>query len=528
MGILRLALIIWCGLGLSKSWAEDLGPNLPESGQSLFDEIFYRVDIDRKAQYDVPFPLEKLLKRVRAFDPRVSHAMFPFSRSIQRPVDLSYDPTLNPRIVLHFRESNNLDLNDKLYFGYVKARDQLEVISYNKSAGRFEFQIVKDYSTDPKVYYVNRAICMSCHQAQAPIFSVAPWSDSSFGSTMSSLLLEKQHIRSFSPESDKKILRQLFGSIESENRADEIDRGVRQANNLMLAQRIWREGCGDSRECRLGLLLDYLDNVSPDEQTKKLFALAKVHIEASGLFELTFYDSRLTSTDLGIAEDLEKLGEGRHLNPFEKARLALDNLNVLGGWIERLRDLGMKDHPATRRDRYKIGNVVILHFALGGMIPWKERKLLQSAAGVQKLRNALQSLNAKGSHLFDSASLQIHQLMFEILTELGSSLAEKYREVESPHPTKVLFEGFIDRHFADPGLNAMSRNCALCHSGNLEFPPQFLAGAEEAVLEKVRQLRPRLIYKLENNLMPPTEELRRKLHDSGDYQVILGFLQGLE
>jgi hypothetical protein len=55
----------------------------------------------------------------------------------------------------------------------------LEVISYNEAAGRFEFQLVKDYRAGgrPQVFYANRNICYACHQNGAPIFSRALWDE---------------------------------------------------------------------------------------------------------------------------------------------------------------------------------------------------------------------------------------------------------------------------------------------------------------------------------------------------------------
>jgi hypothetical protein len=71
----------------------------------------------------------------------------------------------------------------------------MEVISYNDEAGRFEYQLVKNYSKNPKVYYVTRGKCLSCHQGQAPIFSIPSWADTSLNQNMSKLIASKLGIK---------------------------------------------------------------------------------------------------------------------------------------------------------------------------------------------------------------------------------------------------------------------------------------------------------------------------------------------
>ena len=55
-----------------------------------------------------------------------------------------------------------LVLKDRLFLGYQPQAEAIEVISYNEMAGRFEFQVVENYSESgvPKVYYANRPTCL--------------------------------------------------------------------------------------------------------------------------------------------------------------------------------------------------------------------------------------------------------------------------------------------------------------------------------------------------------------------------------
>ena len=70
-------------------------------------------------------------------------------------------------------------LKDRLFIGYQEKTGVIEVISYNERAARFEFQVVTDYraGASPEVAYARRAVCTSCHQNGAPLFSEAGWDE---------------------------------------------------------------------------------------------------------------------------------------------------------------------------------------------------------------------------------------------------------------------------------------------------------------------------------------------------------------
>jgi hypothetical protein len=138
-------------------------------------------------------------------------------------------------------------LKDRLYIGYQEKSAVLEVISYNEAAGRFEFQLVKDYRVGgrPQVVYANRTLCFACHQNGAPIFSRALWDETNANPQTAALLAASgQH----------------FYGIPAERGVDipyAIDNATERANGFALTQRLWREGCGDAelpaRRCRAGL-----------------------------------------------------------------------------------------------------------------------------------------------------------------------------------------------------------------------------------------------------------------------------------
>ncbi|MCB0407502.1 MAG: hypothetical protein KDD34_04800, partial [Bdellovibrionales bacterium] len=239
--------------------ADTQGPNIPPIGSSLFDKLYSKQMSDGTVKYNVPFPLDQLIASQDQTPETFVHSMFPFSRSLQRPVDLSYNPLLNPRIVFASKDEKKYFSDGKLFLGYVKARNQLEVISYNEEAGRFEYQIVTGYgSSHQNVYYVDRGKCLSCHQGQAPIFSAPSWEDSTFGA-MKHLLYEQLNIYTGDDrEKRAKVARILFGSIHSSEEIAQLDHLVRKANDISTDERIWIYGCGEDSKCRLGLLIKTL------------------------------------------------------------------------------------------------------------------------------------------------------------------------------------------------------------------------------------------------------------------------------
>jgi hypothetical protein len=233
------------------------GPNLPPAGRSLFDELF---EISppgtprAEARYDLPFPFERLLDQLNAriAPAKATTVLIPLGRSLQR---FAADPDYfaSPRVVVAVTEDRDVPerarLKDRLYIGYQERADELEVISYNETAGRFEFQLV-DYraGSAPRVEYAERFVCVGCHQAHGPIFPTAVWNETN---------------------ADPKVAARLSGLGESFHgaptgdgldRADAFDRSTDRAGRLGFANALWADGCGgpdgpEAARCRGELLL---------------------------------------------------------------------------------------------------------------------------------------------------------------------------------------------------------------------------------------------------------------------------------
>ena len=244
------------------------GENLPSAGRSQFDRLFASTH-KGEADYDLPFPFEALLARIDSQLsgdqssplPPAKRVLIPLGRSLQRTV-AAPDYFAFPRVVVAVdsppASPANLLLKDRLYIGYQEKSAMLEVISYNETAGRFEFQLVKDYREGgkPRVVYANRTLCYACHQNGAPIFSRALWDETNANPQVAALLAASGKI---------------FYGIPPERGVDvpyAIDIGIKRANGFALTQRLWQEGCGDAdlpaRRCRAGLFTAALRHVLAD------------------------------------------------------------------------------------------------------------------------------------------------------------------------------------------------------------------------------------------------------------------------
>jgi hypothetical protein len=247
------------------------GDNLPPVGRSLFDQLFASSGANGQAAVVPPFPFAALLARLDAEladDPAsplppAKRVLIPLGRSLQRtaaaPEYFAY-----PRVVVAVDSepaaSSRHFLKDRLYLGYQEKSAVLEVISYNEAAGRFEFQLVKDYRAggQPRVFYANRSLCFACHQNGAPIFSRALWDETNANPAIAAQLAASGHD---------------FYGIPPGRGVDvpyAIDLATRRANGFALTQRLWGEGCGASdlpaRRCRAGLFAAAVRHALADGQ----------------------------------------------------------------------------------------------------------------------------------------------------------------------------------------------------------------------------------------------------------------------
>jgi cytochrome c553 len=222
-------------------WAVDPaepGPDLPPVGRSVFDAV---------AADGVPFPFEALLQKIEgrigcAKRERCMHGvLIPLGRSLQRTA-AAPDFFAHPRAVVAVTGAGRgpLYARDRLFVGYQETSGLLEVISFNEAAGRFEFQIVRDYRAGgtPAVVYAARTVCIACHQNHAPIFSRPVWDETNANPAVADRLAQtaaRHH------------------GIDVRRGVDfpnAIDDATERANLLAVTRRIWTDACDDA--CRDG------------------------------------------------------------------------------------------------------------------------------------------------------------------------------------------------------------------------------------------------------------------------------------
>lgn len=207
------------------------GPALPPAGQSLFDAV---------VGDPVPFPFSKLVARIEkrlGNRVRCRRVLIPLGRSLQRsaaaPEFFKY-----PRAVVALDaepdDSCGVAVKDRLFLGYQEKAGVIEVLSYNETAGRFEFQLVKGYreGATPHVYYAQRAVCVGCHQNHAPIFPRQLWDETNSNPRVSHLLLKEGR---------------TFYGFPIQQSADvpyQIDNAVHRANEFSTYQLLWMHGDG--------------------------------------------------------------------------------------------------------------------------------------------------------------------------------------------------------------------------------------------------------------------------------------------
>jgi hypothetical protein len=224
--------------------AEDPGPSLPPVGRSLFDFLTAERAADGAVTQAVPFPFTALLGRLEAElapgrDAPLKKVLIPLGRSLQRnaanPEFFAF-----PRAVVAVDGTpaaapgtSGMLLQDRLYIGYQERAATLEVISYNEAAGRFEYQVVRDYRDGgaAQVYYADRPTCVACHQNQAPIFSKPLWDETNANPAIAATLAS---------------LKDEFYGIPVHRGVDvpdAFDAATDRANELPALQRLWQEGC---------------------------------------------------------------------------------------------------------------------------------------------------------------------------------------------------------------------------------------------------------------------------------------------
>lgn len=495
------------------------GTNLPPIGRSLFDFLITK-DVNGKKVYDIPFPFPALLSRIESrlhserVQPTLKRLLIPVNRSLQRRAgDGAY--FTYPRAVLAAdTEADSafglsaMHLKDRLFIGYHEKTAVLEIISYNEAAGRFEFQIVNDYRADgtPTVRYANRTLCTACHQNQSPIFSRPMWDETNVNPKIAALLVHQRRPYHGFP------IRQGAGVLQA------FDDATDRANEISLAQLLWREGCEQagrleqSIKCRAELIewvLRYAlsKRLVPDRQT------SDATVEPP-----SFLAAWRTRWPSGLAipnPDIPNRNPFRYVAVSEFPGLSEVEATALEGREPRSLFRGPYE-PTLPREPLEMWAVpdtpqalerVMASFAqfftkadLNRLKPLMHR---QPERLKQVVRAVAQSTLMGRTDVFANQPFRRVALLAALDQQLATPVVARCCLDDHGMPPPVDDE-VVSHHSADAAHETsligehklFHQHCAACHHGEDSFPPNFLHGSPAEIEANLTQCADRIFVRL--------------------------------
>lgn len=487
----------------------------PEGTRSLFDHLV-------RENGNLPYPFDRVLQMLAGYDEqaRLPHnLMIPDGRSLLK----GQAHFAAPRIVVaaDARPAAGANhaplLRGRLFLGFVEEAAEIEVISYNEVAGRFEFQLVENYCEGcvPRIVYAKRAICTTCHSGGGPIFPVRPWAETNVNPQVSSRLAEQIDGQSY-------FAAPVDRSLEDGQAFDDLtDIG----NVIPTTQRIWLEGCGEQgHACRrqmLDLALQWAINpIALDQMPAKVQRLQKLQAAAwpaSGISlangDLNNRDPlRLNNSDASFWQKTKALFQTEQLAIRTGDKLTdFDALPALSAELDPLTPRPAKKHI----DASQLDGV----YGLAQMFSTQDIAWLEQLAGydADKLSAAVAGLS---DLYFDPVPFQ----RVAFLDALGAALGAESRGyccVSVDEMSEPVAQGEPPLQLAtDSNLKNFEQYCFACHRGNPSQRLNFMSGSSEAeVLAKIQgtdNIREVLDYerylgtRKQGSLMPPADSWQRE------------------
>jgi len=490
--------------------------DLPPAGtRSLFDHLVAQND-------GLPYPFEKLVEMIRRQDPQGAEPltlMIPFGRSLLKAqADFQH-----PRVLLaaDFQApgtpaSLGLAPRGQLFLGFVENANEIEVLSYNEAAGRYEFQLVQDYSATGarRIVYARRAVCMTCHQGGAPIFPQRPWAE-----TNGQPQIAAKIVAAHGPGPYLGLpTAQPLGAPE---RFDELtDIG----GFTTVTQQIWIDACADDLECRrlmLKLALRYLlDPGSFDaggSAARQLRQLQAVRWPQGGI---AVPESDLRNRD-PLAERAGLRGRLRGLFEQPPAPGAAPRSNEDLVAFDRLPKLPASLDPLTPRPPRRLLTAEDIDgvYGLASLFSDGDRQRLEQSAGyrIETLEQAVDRLDA--AQLAPGPFSRV-RMMGSLLAALGQKELPAYCCLDTREMSPPLATGAPPLKLAAGSkLEPFREYCFSCHRGNPAQRLDFMGGKTETeVLAQVQatdKIRDALDWDRyrgtdkENTLMPPADSPQR-------------------
>jgi mono/diheme cytochrome c family protein len=422
--------------------AED---DLPRLGRSRFDQLI--------GAGPVPYPFPRLVSTIDSQMqpdsgglPPLKITLIPFGRSLQRdagaPEFLRY-----PRVVAAadgVSRPGIPPLQDRLFLGFHETGAVLEVISYNDAAGRFEFQVVRDYraGATPQVYYARRGLCLACHQNAAPVFARPLWDETTANPEIAARLREARA--------------DFYGiKLTGTDIAYFIDAASDRANLFAVWQALWQHGCGTDE--------------TGDRCRMEAFAAALA------------YARHRTLPAPDVLPALDSNWQARWPGGLAIPNPDLPNRDPLAALQDPAADpLRLRPPLETWRAPDKTAFVV----GLAGMLDANAVRLL----GESDPAGPLERLRARGAF---AARPFGHALLEALLAELGTP----YRIVRAKLPP-ARREPLSAARDGGPRIAPFRTHCAGCHDTTLPHPPNFLHGSPAEVDARLDHCAERIFVRL--------------------------------
>lgn len=436
------ALMFAAALHLSNPASAD--DDLPPVGRSRFDQLI--------GNAPVPYPFSRLLDTVnRQMQPDAGGlpplkvTLIPLGRSLQRDAGAP-DFFRFPRVVAAADGTSKpgiLPLKDRLFLGFHEKGEVVEVISYNDAAGRFEFQVVRDYrkGKTPQVFYARRSLCLACHQNAAPMFARPLWDETPANPAIATRL--------------KAVRRDFYGvRLGGTDIAYFIDTAADRANLFSVWQTIWRQGCGAGEageRCRMQAFAAALD-----------------------------YARHTTLPAPDILQALDQGWKSRWSRGLAIPNPDLPNRDPLAALQDPASDPLLLRPPL---ETWHAPDKTAFVAGLAGMLDVHAARGLNAA----DLSAPLERLRTRG--VFSRPFT--HALLDELQAELGTP--RRTRPARLPpartEPAPAMRE-------AGPLVAPFRTHCASCHDTTLPHPPNFLHGNAAEVEAKLDQCAPRMFVRL--------------------------------
>ncbi len=513
----------------------------PEGTRSLFDYVI--------AEHGaLPYPFEKLVDLFASYDKDARdpiQVLIPDGRSLLKAeADFKH-----PRIVAasdaKLPDSDfdyGLYLKSRVFFGLTELADEIEIISYNEEAGRFEFQLVKDYCEGcvPRLVYARRGICLTCHTGGGPIFSVRPWEETNGQPAISNAILKARGIPAEQAAQAEYHGAKIVTKLATPEAYDDL---TNIGNVIPTTQQMWIDGCGEDRvkgtECRryiLRLALRYLWNPggfsTEISDYPDLVRVQKASWPAQGIIQDNgdlqsrdpFTDTAAPSGFLGLIREAVFGGSGQ--DPTQRQAHRKQDEDAKLEAFEKLPPLRSELDPLTTRTPLAVHGPATLEavFGVAQMFSPNDKRLLEKHSNydLQRIENALES--SWIAPALEPAPFRRLAVMDGLLKALGVEVMPTSCCRTAEGMSEPMVEGVPPLEITSGSvLEVYEKYCFACHRGNPSARLDFMNGKTEAeVLERIKEtveIADALDYerylgtRKEGTLMPPSDSHQRELLD---------------